>query len=68
MAQKKFDRAESELMQLAEDAARAAYQADRMVQLQEAINRVNEAKGEEEYFQDVIHYFNTKLAFFNAIE
>jgi hypothetical protein len=39
-----------------------------MTELQEAINKVNEAKGEEEYFQDVITYFNTKLAFFNAIE
>lgn len=39
-----------------------------MLQVQEVVDKVNEAKNEESYFQDVIHYFNSKLAFFNAIE
>lgn len=65
---KKFQRAESELQLLTEEAARAAFYVDRRSELEEVTSKVDEARGQEGYFQDVIHYFNSKLAFFNSVE
>jgi len=45
-----------------------AYQVDRNNALAEAHTRVNAVRDEETYFLDVIHYFNSKLAFFDMLE
>jgi hypothetical protein len=55
-------------MQLQEDFHRSEFQAIRVEEKNEITTRIAEAKANEAYFLDVIHYYDTKIGFFEGIE
>lgn len=67
-AQKNADRAEQEFFQLSEEYYRAENQLSRESEKENMNSRLNDARGNEAYFLDVIEYYNAKLNFFATVE
>jgi hypothetical protein len=67
-AEKRKNRAEEEFFQLQEDHMRSDNQLFREEEKSGAQAKIDEAKGFEAYYIDVIAYYNQKLHWLNTIE
>ena len=67
-ARKKFNRGESQAAQMEQDLFRQENQLYRESEREGIRTELDEARGQKHYFDDVIQYYNAKLAFFDALE